>query len=43
MRKERIIHHKTITYYLKTNKLIERTNREIKKYLRKYINHEQTD
>ena len=40
MKKNKIHHYKTTTYYLKSNELVERVNRKIKKYLRKYINHE---
>ena len=43
MKKDKIHHYKTTAYHPKSNGLVERTNREIKKYLRKYINHEQND
>ena len=43
MKKNGIHYYKTIIYYFKSNKLIKRINREIKKYFRKYINYEQTD
>ena len=39
MKKDKIHHYKIITYYSKSNKLVKRTNKEIKKYLRKYINY----
>ena len=38
-----IQHDKPTTYHLKSNGLVERTNRKIRKYLRKYINHQQDD
>ena len=43
MKKDKIRHHKTIVYYPKSNELIKRTNKKIKRYLRKYINYEQND
>lgn len=41
--KQRITHHKTIAYHSQTNGQMKRANREIKKYLRKYVNHHQND
>ena len=43
IKKNKIHHYKTIAYYSKSNGLVKHTNKEIKKYLRKYINHEQND
>ena len=43
MKENKIHHYKTIAYYSKSNELVKRTNKEIKRYLRKYINHEQND
>ena len=43
MKKDKIHHHKTTAYHLKSNELVERTNKKIKKYFKKYINHEQSD
>ena len=40
MKKDKIHYYKTTTYYFKSNELIERINRKIKKYLKKYINYE---
>ena len=39
MRNDEIRHHKTIVYHFKLNELVKRTNREIKRYLKKYINY----
>lgn len=41
--KEGIGHNKTTVYHLQANGQVERANREIKKYLRKYINENQDD
>ena len=38
MRKNKIYYYKTIVYHPKSNKLVKRINKKIKKYLRKYIN-----
>ena len=43
MKEVNIQYDKPTTYYSKSNGLVERTNREIRKYLRKYINHQQDD
>ena len=43
MKKDKIHYYKIITYHSKSNGLVKRTNKEIKKYLRKYINHEQNN
>ena len=43
MKKDKIYYYKTITYHSKLNELVKRTNKEIKKYLKKYINYEQND
>ena len=43
MKESKIIHQKTTAYHPRSNGLVERANREIKRYLRKYINHEQND
>ena len=40
MKKNKIHYYKTIVYYLRSNGLVKRINKEIKKYLKKYINHE---
>ena len=41
MAKEQIDHCMTTAYHLQTNKKAERTNQELKQYLRKYANHQQ--
>ena len=43
IKKANIRHDKSTTYHLKSNGLVERTNKEIRRYLRKYINHQQDD
>ena len=40
MRKNEIYYYKTTTYHSRSNELVKRTNREIKEYLKKYINYE---
>ena len=41
MAKEQINHRMTTAYHLQTNRKAERTNQELKQYLRKYANHQQ--
>ena len=43
MKENKINHQKTTAYYSKSNGLVKRVNRKIKRYLKKYINHEQND
>ena len=39
-KKNEIQYYKTIIYCLQINELVKRINQEIKKYLRKFVNHE---
>ena len=43
MKEANIQHDKPTAYHSKSNGLVERANREVRRYLRKYINHQQDD
>ena len=40
MKKNKIHYYKITIYHFRLNKLIKHINKEIKKYLKKYINYE---